>query len=175
MPNPTTLPTRDDLIRLNPRLVQRFIAKVRLGNATDNECWVWRNDAHRPRVGVRLAEDGRLQTHYASRVAYVLNEGSLPAGAWVLHHCDRDGCVNPSHLHAGGAAMNAWGRRHAADARAFAPCIAGGPNVIPHERLWEGWELPADYMAVYAARLRDRREGESDIRRIMEEEDFHAA
>ena len=48
-------------------------------------CWVW--TANRPdgRYG-HLKFKGR--TYLAHRVAYELFVGPIPAGSWVLHHCD---------------------------------------------------------------------------------------
>ena len=173
MPKPRTLPTRDELVRLNPRLVERIRAKIGLGNAAANECWVWRGDGgHRPCVSIRLIENGRPETHYASRVAFVLDKGHLRAGASVLHHCDNDQCVNPSHLHCGGARVNAWERRHAAQMHAKIPMLNIGNYCIPHSRLWAGWGLPADYVAVYDGRLR---EYEAQFHRDMEGDNVHAA
>lgn len=155
MPNPITLPTRDILLRLNPRLAQRFVAKIRLGDPAENECWTWRGDGtHRPALGARIADGGRLETHYASRIAYILNAGNLLAGACVLHRCDAPLCKS--------FASRSWecgdewmDRRHAAEVRAMAPVIRRGPNVIPHRGLWEGWNLPAAYSAIYFGRLRE--------------------
>jgi hypothetical protein len=53
----------------------------------------------------------------AHRVSYIFNVGPIPAGLWVLHHCDNPPCVNPDHLFLGNNRDNvldssAKGRRH---------------------------------------------------------------
>jgi hypothetical protein len=51
-----------------------------------------------------ICVEGRSQR--AHRVAWTLANGTIPAGALVLHHCDVPGCVNVAHLFLGDVAAN---------------------------------------------------------------------
>lgn len=50
---------------------------------------------------------------YAHQIAYILANGSIPPGLWILHRCDNRRCVRPSHLYAGTATQNAQDRERA--------------------------------------------------------------
>lgn len=65
----------------------RFWAKVRKGAG----CWEWTGAKTRGRGVFRF--NGRLTL--ASRVAWELSVGKIPAGLSVLHRCDNPSCVKP--------------------------------------------------------------------------------
>lgn len=73
-----------------------FWEKVKKGS--ENECWLW--------TGV-ITKDGYGKVKIlgkdwpAHRVSWILHNGGIPDGLWVLHRCDIPGCVNPAHLFLG--------------------------------------------------------------------------
>ena len=54
--------------------------------------------------------EGRMEK--AHRVAWILTNGPIPDGMWVLHHCDNPPCCEPTHLVLGDALANHRARAH---------------------------------------------------------------
>ena len=86
-------------------LVDRFWALVNIG--ATNECWLWRNAApirgyttFHLYTGSNKPTDGRQQTIFAHRMAYILTYGPIPKGFEVDHLCRNPACINPAHLEA---------------------------------------------------------------------------
>jgi hypothetical protein len=86
-------------------LAERFWARVQVG--PPSVCWPWTAGRHGRGYG-HFRVGGTMER--ASRVAWALHHGTIPAGALVLHHCDRPECVNPKHLYLGTALDNAQDR-----------------------------------------------------------------
>ena len=70
---------------------QKFWSKA----DTRGDCWWWPGCKYENRYG-SFKVDGRAVV--ASRVAWELANGPIPAGMRVLHTCGHKGCVNPDHL-----------------------------------------------------------------------------
>jgi hypothetical protein len=85
----------------------RFWSKVR--KSDDDGCWMWQA-ARLTRTNTGALSYGiimwRGKSTNAHRVAWELTHGPIPEGLWVLHKCDEQGCVRPSHLYLGSHADN---------------------------------------------------------------------
>ena len=63
-------------------------------------CWVWKNALHTGGYGI-LRIPGEKKNARAHVYAWTLENGPVPAGMFVLHHCDNRACVRASHLFVG--------------------------------------------------------------------------
>jgi hypothetical protein len=90
-------------------------------------CWEWTGSlrggsskGRRTRYGGFTRGKVRV---YAHRFAWELAHGPVPAGLWVLHHCDNPRCVRPDHLFLGDHHDNM--RDMMAKGRHYSPALRG--------------------------------------------------
>lgn len=112
----------------------RFWPKVRRGN--EDECWPWQ--ASKTKGYGMIFAWGRPQ--YAHRVAYALQNGSVPEGADVLHKCDNPPCCNGKHLFLGDQLANMRDRN-----------AKGRANYIAGEQVWSARITAEIARAIYDA------------------------
>ena len=92
----------------DPAFATFFWARVRRG--APGSCWLWTASLTAGGYGqFALSLAGRQRRFFAHRLAYLLANGSIPAGtrpdgkrgAVVRHDCDTPACCNPAHLRLG--------------------------------------------------------------------------
>ena len=72
-----------------------------------DDCWEWTGPRDNNGYGsLRCHVDGERKKIGAHRFAWILANGEIPAGLWVLHRCDNPSCVRPDHLFTGTAGDN---------------------------------------------------------------------
>lgn len=94
--------------------IDRLLAKMEVNEQTG--CWEWRASLNTNGYGQFRF---RARPQQAHRVSWILHNGEIQRGAYVLHRCDNPLCINPAHLFLGDQSDNAndavskgrWGKR----------------------------------------------------------------
>jgi hypothetical protein len=86
----------------------KFAKHVKIDLATG--CWIWEascKGGNYGQFGFYSRKSGRKNRNMAAhRASWILYNGNIPDGLFVLHHCDNPRCVNPVHLFLGSQGDN---------------------------------------------------------------------
>jgi len=114
-------------------------------------CWEWTGTVDKNGYGMMaMKTGGKWAPMYSHRAAWTFSRGPIPAGLFVLHHCDNPLCCNPGHLFIGTQADNM--RDMAEKGRAKGKHV-NFENVRRGQRHWRAKLTEPDVLAIRARYL----------------------
>ena len=124
------------------------------------DCWLWCGSLLKSGYGQVSMRGFGASTMSAHRAAWLLTNGPILEGGWVLHHCDNPPCVRPSHLYIGNSADNTRDmlarQRHFQQQKTH--CPQGHPYDEANTQRWHGQRICRTchraHHAAYKARLK---------------------
>lgn len=78
------------------------------GHGPKGECWIWTSGTHMGygQLGAGALAPGKRRPIRAHVASWLMHNGPILDGLWVLHKCDVKLCVRPDHLYLGTALDN---------------------------------------------------------------------
>ena len=76
--------------------IERLMSQVKVSDKV--KCWPWTGPLHSKRYGKFYLDGHHLNAH---RALWIILNGEIQKGVYVLHSCDVPKCVNPFHLFLG--------------------------------------------------------------------------
>jgi hypothetical protein len=95
------VPLTIEAVNLGEQRTASFWRKV--DRRGPDECWPWKAGKQGFGYGQFFIPGRILNAH---RIAYLMINGPIPSGLFVLHRCDNAPCCNPAHLFLGTQAVN---------------------------------------------------------------------
>jgi len=163
LPCPKRYTSETYRIEIKERLLKKVVKQE-----DEDLCWSWTAMKNEDGYGCHsFAGESTL----AHRVSWIVHNGPIPYGLYVLHKCDNRQCVNPKHLFLGTQKENVH------DMRAKGRRIWNGNKGMAHplrvltvENVLEIRKLHAAGGVTFRALSKQFEVGETQIRRIVRRE-----
>jgi len=103
-PKKIVLTTSEDEIEATEELRHQLFSQIQPEDGPlKSPCWIFLGIQNSSGYGT-LLQDGEFSA--AHRVSWVIHNGPIPDGLWVLHACDQPSCCAPDHLWLGSPQEN---------------------------------------------------------------------